>query len=355
MKNILFLAPFPTEYNIKDGMVNRVNAIDQLFDDVERVYLFVSLKNFKKECYTKDLATVYNLNIILHFWTILHLLHKSNYIYIHSIYMIRFIWLFLRKGDRRLTLDIHGVVPDEERSFKGNYLRSIYYFFVEKWIFRKIDNAVCVTNSMRQIYIVRYPWYKGNYIIYSIMPHDLRELSEQQIRYIEQENSSVIEILYSGGIQNWQNIDLMLDTIQNNLSPQVHYTILTGDKEAFVQKIKMREIDSQYISVETREPSELWKDYLRADYAFILRDDNIVNNVANPTKMVEYLFYGLVPIILSPNIGDYKDLGYEYLPLTKFDVKQLEKVEQLNSVNRCIARKLYENNRLVNLKETILG
>lgn len=354
MKNILFLAPFPTEYNIKDGMVNRVNAVDQLFSDLERVYLFVSLKNFKKEYYTKGLVTVYNLHIILHFWTIICLLRKSEYIYIHSIYMIRFIWLFLKKRNKNITLDIHGVVPEEELTFKGHPLRSFYYSFVEKQIFKKINNAVCVTNSMRKIYVDRYPWYKGNYIIYSIMPHDLKELKVQQIKNIKQETSEVIEILYSGGIQEWQNIDLMLEVIANNLSSGIHYTILTGDKNTFEQRIKNKGIDPQYISVDRREPSVLWKDYLKADYAFILRDDNIVNNVANPTKMVEYLFYGLIPIILSPNIGDFKELGYEYLPLENFDVRFLKKPDDLSTVNQRIARKLYENNQSVNLKKLIL-
>ena len=207
---------------------------------------------------------------------------------------------------------------------------------------------------MKKIYDVRYPWYKGNYIIYSIMPHDLKELEAQQIKSIKQETSEVIEVLYSGGIQEWQNIDLMLEVIANNLSSGIHYTILTGDKKVFEQKIKKKGIDHKYISVDRREPSVLWKDYLKADYAFILRDDNIVNNVANPTKMIEYLFYGLVPIILSPNIGDFKEMGYEYLALGNFDVRLLKKPDNLSVVNQDIARKLYENNQSINLKNLIL-
>ncbi len=40
--------------------------------------------------------------------------------------------------------------------------------------------------------------------------------------------------------------------------------------------------------------------YLKnASYGFVLRDDNIVNNVATPTKFSTYLSYGVVPIYSS--------------------------------------------------------
>ncbi|WP_306353547.1 hypothetical protein [Flavobacterium sp. '19STA2R22 D10 B1'] len=250
-----------------------------------------------------------------------------------------------------MTLDIHGVVPEEERYFKNNLLLSKYYSYVEYQVFRRINNAVCVTNSMKNHFVEKYPFYKGNYIIYSIMPDNLKEIDETQASLIKVRNEKRIEVIYSGGVQGWQNIDLMLQTIKKNQYSNIHYTILTGDKVTFENKIEEYNICSEFITVESRHPSELWKDYIAADYAFILRDENIVNNVANPTKLIEYLFYGLIPIVLSPNIGDYKELGYNYLLLNDFN-ENISKPD-IAQKNIDIAHDLIKKNKLINMKQQV--
>ena len=45
---------------------------------------------------------------------------------------------------------------------------------------------------------------------------------------------------------------------------------------------------------------------LKYKYGFLLRRDNLVNNVATPTKMNSYLACGLIPIFTDA-ITDYKD------------------------------------------------
>ena len=51
---------------------------------------------------------------------------------------------------------------------------------------------------------------------------------------------------------------------------------------------------------------------------FVLRDDVLVNRVACPTKLLEYIQYGVLPIVLSDAIGDFKELGYKYIGLDDF-------------------------------------
>ena len=53
--------------------------------------------------------------------------------------------------------------------------------------------------------------------------------------------------------------------------------------------------------------------YMKNDCGVVLRNDNIVNRVACPTKLIDYLQYGLIPIVLSPHIGDFYNLGYKYI------------------------------------------
>jgi hypothetical protein len=51
---------------------------------------------------------------------------------------------------------------------------------------------------------------------------------------------------------------------------------------------------------------DLNNELLKYKYGFLLRRDNIVNNVATPTKMNSYLACGLIPIFTDA-ITDYKD------------------------------------------------
>lgn len=350
---ILFLAPYPTPENIKDGMINRVRAIDLFFMDTPRTYLQVSLKRFVKKTQYKDgNAQILELNLLFHLFSILHIIRSHDYIYSHSIYMLKFLWLFVCSAKAHLTLDIHGVVPEEEQNFHGNPQAGVYFNFIEKKIFKKLSNAVCVTNSMKKYYEKKYPFYKGKYIIYSIMPTELVEYDLEAYNRIKTENKQ-INVIYSGGIQGWQNIDMMMQLIANNQSSRIHYTILTGNIEKFEEKVTQYKIPLENITLVSRPPQELWKDYLSADYAFILRDDNIVNRVANPTKLVEYLYYGIVPIVLSPFIGDYYDLGYEFIDVRDFSKDSLVKPRNLNQKNKHIVKTLMDNNKNTNIYKQV--
>src|SRR5690606_30794347 len=119
---------------------------------------------------------------------------------------------------------------------------------------------------------------------------------------------------YSGNLQSWQNVDLVVSLIKENQSNRVKYTLLTGQ----TAELKKRLLDSgvqlsDNMQVLTVSPSELRGFYQSAHYGFIMRDDVLLNRVACPTKMVEYLFYGMIPIVKSSNIGDFEEMGYEYL------------------------------------------
>lgn len=346
MKSILFLAPYPTNKNIKDGMISRVKAVDVLFEKVTRTYLNVSLKSFwKKEKYTDGMVEVYSLNFIIHFWSILKILRSFNYIYSHSIYSLQFVWIFIPKSKARLILDIHGVVPEEQKYLKQSELKTIYYNFMERKVFKKLHKAVCVTNSMCSHYRNKYDFFNGDYIVYSIVPDNLYPIDEVIIKDLKEANKNQINVIYSGGAQGWQNVDMMIDKIKENQSPDVCYSILTGDKSIFDEKIKSKGLNS--VNIVSRKPSDLWKDYLAADYAFILRDDDIVNNVACPTKLIEYLYYGLIPIVLSPNIGDYVKLGYDYVSIENLNL--LKKTSIPSEKNMSIAQELISRNETTDL------
>jgi hypothetical protein len=60
-------------------------------------------------------------------------------------------------------------------------------------------------------------------------------------------------------------------------------------------------------------------EYSAADFGFIVRDKSPVNGVACPTKLIEYLCYGVIPIVELVEIGDFAAYGYEYVSLADFN------------------------------------
>ncbi len=79
-------------------------------------------------------------------------------------------------------------------------------------------------------------------------------------------------------------------------------------------KMPPQAIRSQII-IDRKTHAELKEIYTECHYGFILREDSIVNQVACPTKLVEYLAMGVVPIVDSNNIGDFKTMGMRFITL----------------------------------------
>ena len=349
MKRILFFSPYPEEHKLKDGMISRIKCIDDQFKDFERNYLLIT---FSKKSSIKEFenAKAYVLNVFTHLFLVIKLIQHTDLIYCQSIYSIATLWpAILFKGKREIVLDVHGVVPEEELYFHKKWLKSKYLSFVERIIFKRLDYAICVTNQMIDVYKDKYHNKNCKYILFFITPAEL--INKKTCLDTIESKSEKVEVIYTGGVQQWQNVDRMLQYIKNNLAKNVHYTILSGNADDVKQKIKDLDINQDSIYVGSCQPYELESFYKKAHYAFILRDDSVVNHVANPTKLIEYLFYGLTPIVLCPNIGDYKTLGYEYINVEEFNASKL--FSHKSSINSKIAMELIADNIGLDLKSKL--
>ena len=58
---------------------------------------------------------------------------------------------------------------------------------------------------------------------------------------------------------------------------------------------------------------------------------------------------------MSPKIGDYEELGYDYISLNDFNKMSLKKPINVNTKNICIAENLIKVNLTVDLAEIILN
>ena len=150
---------------------------------------------------------------------------------------------------------------------------------------------------------------------------DVTESAHKDDKAIE---SSVI---YAGGAQKWQNVNLMVEAIRKK-SDKYSFTIASHDKEAFNE---LGAEKNSAITIKSVSNKEVLDAYKKSSYGFILRDNSVVNQVSCPTKMIEYIGNGVVPIVLSPRIGDFEEMGYRYITLDKFLHSDISNKELLSA------------------------
>ena len=93
------------------------------------------------------------------------------------------------------------------------------------------------------------------------------------------------------------------------------YKMYVPDPEEFRRLWGNRNSDIDMV-VESKSPEDLYKAYETCDFGFVLRDSSPVNYVACPTKIIEYLRFGIIPVLKSEEIGDFIALGMQYIPYT---------------------------------------
>ena len=118
-------------------------------------------------------------------------------------------------------------------------------------------------------------------------------------------------IVYSGGLSAWQKIDTIIRLMKriSEADASIRFRFLTKDLEALKEKCESIGLDAGRWAAKSCMPSEVAAELMKADCGIILRDNTLVNQVASPIKIGEYLSAGL-GLIASPFIGDVgKDLA----------------------------------------------
>lgn len=331
MKRVLFVGPFPNERNIKEGMVRRVKEIEGKFTNYKKNYLDMTYRRtfFKKVLQVREI-TIYLINKLLKKIHLNKIINNEKNIYIHSLYNYVPLDSYIKNNNikKNIIVDFHGIVPEELRL--SNDFRANKFFKIELEMMKKIDKAIFVTKSMENFYKKKYPYEMKRIktLIYPIIDSDNIIKEEIEIKKIPTEK---IIVLYSGNFQKWQNIDLMMKTIKKYNNENIFYIFLTSQMECAKNKFKEYKIKENSYLIDSVKPSQLWKYYEIANYGFILRDDIDVNRVANPTKLGEYLDYGIVPIVKLEEIGDYKEMGYEYITLENYN-SNLQKIKSKKNI-----------------------
>lgn len=310
---VTIVAPFPKPDAVVEGWMARIRAVDEIFFDRPRVYLHFDAS---AACDEAPIATQYGDAIEFrvhpqserHRATIEAAIGAARFVYVHTVHLARFVLGYLPTG--KIVVDFHGAAPEEEEML-GNPSAAAFYAGVERTVIANARCAVVVTAAMIDHLRAKYPDVHCEFIVLPIMEAHSFDLARRQAG--EEGRYSVI---YAGGTQLWQNLPLMLAAAAE-AEIDCRYMFLSHDQDMIAAEAA-RVAPEAVIETATAVREELPGYYSKTDLGFVLRDDTIVNRVACPTKLIEYMQFGVVPIVKSPQVGDFPDYGFQYVTLDEF-------------------------------------
>lgn len=363
--SVCVFAPMFTKENEKDGYIQRIRTIDTtVLDGYLRFYLMgdnIACEDIYIENVDKNHIFIkFNSFDSIQREKIFKLVKNCHCYYIHSL--LRFMsdsvacemCEIFNFPDIVSIWDVHGAVP-EEYELNESELGYKMANEIEQLLYKKVQYIVCVNDAMKTHLNIKYGETPAKFIklpIYNKMLKEIVDCSDEKKLQI----SEAPVIVYAGGLQKWQNIDLMQDIIESTMKVY-RYKVFVSDPAEFYNLWGKRK-KMINVQVGSKSYEEIGEEYKNCHYGFVLRDDIIVNRVACPTKIIEYIQYGIIPIYKTAYIGDFVSLGLNYvlyedilnnnLPLEKERLKMAN--ENYNVLNSLIEQ---YNIGLNELKECI--
>jgi hypothetical protein len=199
-----------------------------------------------------------------------------------------------------------------KRRFKFNLLR------LNEWLLIKKSNHVFSVSKLQQeYYLSKYNGLKTDN--FEVVPcaadhadfyFDINERIEKRKEYGFKDEKV---LLYSGRLYTGWAVPDEIFNFYNKLAKEVDNVVLfllTPDINIAHEMKKRFDIDEEKIFITADSYQNVRKYLNMADYGILLRDDTLMNNIAAPTKVAEYMLCGL-PLIISKNIKEVSDVIIE--------------------------------------------
>lgn len=329
------IGPKPVPGHAVDGWLSRVACVDKLFEAaaMPRVYVYPVAREtydpYPRFRFDPDGITEVAIDPR---WSrqaaiVREVLCAAPWVYVHTVHLARFLLPFLHRP--RLVVDVHGIVPEEEALY-GNEAASAFYEDVERMVWKRASGVITVTRAMGRHLETKHGLRdKEHFVLPVFEGRTCRTPRRPRLR----EPPTVI---YSGGAQRWQCIDDMVGLIRQSLN-RANWVILSNDVAAFEERLR-REGLSEHVRVLCADKDGLEDHYRKADFGVVLRLPIAVNRVSCPTKLVEYMRFGLVPIVKFDKLGDFREFGYQAIAAEVFargEIPSFEELEAIRAANIC--------------------
>jgi len=358
------------ESRVKDPIIESqvVSLIEEITKTNDNDFTLISFgissfvkKNNRLVNYEK-INRGFALNTIYLFFYLLKNANKFDIIHVRSyLPMIAVIYCKLFRK-MKIIFDPRGVYP-EEIFYLFKKKNIAYYIFAwnERFFCKFSDAIIVVSQKFKDFYLKKYNLNERKIFV---IPTFCQELSvfnnKENILEINLKrdffhNESSMIFGFSGSYGNWQLTDFVFDffnLVQDNIENAV-FVIFSKEEEAFKQKFMSMNFSKECFFVKSLNKLEMRRYMKQIDYGILFRDNDVVNQVAAPIKVKDYLSSG-VPIIMTPNIGDDSQFIVDYK--IGYIIEDLTPTSMLKVINEIKNKKLQiDKDKLINLSQQVFG
>lgn len=217
-------------------------------------------------------------------------IHSGDDVIVIEVKQFFKVWL---RRPRTILCWFQGIAPEEVSFQRLALWKKIVYppvfSVLEKLALRRSDFCFFVSESMRKHYARKYGYNGSRYLIMPCFNQTLNSNAFESEKYC---NPSFV---YTGNMAGWQCFDetvSLFSRIREKL-PSASLAIYTGQKDIAQAVLDRYKVDAEVKYVPSSQISNELKRY---KYGFLIRQDDVVNNVATPTKMNTYISCGVIPI-----------------------------------------------------------
>lgn len=239
----------------------------------------------------------------------------------------------------QLVLDLHGAAPEEYLYLHGT--SSCVLENSEAYSVSIADKIICQSDKMKCHLVEKYGYKLDDICVFrcgvDINVFGINDSARLAIRKSLNIADNDIVFVYAGGMHKWQNVGKALKYYLdfNSKYANSKMLVLTNDIEGLNQIIDEERLDGicSSLLVKSLPYSEVASYLNAADVSFLIRDNVVMNAVASPTKLAEYMACGL-PVIstfVAQNWVSEEGMSYvfDYENTSIYDLKNL-----LSSIDR---------------------
>lgn len=244
------------------------------------------------------------------------LIYKRIVVHLKKVNPFPVFWM-LKKISRniKIVVDLEGDFESERDYLINNpYKQGFYNEVIEaydknivrqKRLIEFADTVTCVNENFRKLLVERFDTQKDKF---EVLPTGVDtsnfyfELEERMMLRKKLKIEDKFVLIFSGNLfYSWQNLSKALELFSQliKLNQDVFFIILTRKQDFFIAEefIKKYEIEDKFFLIDNVSNSDVRKYLNASDLGVLLRKDHIMNRVASPGKVGEYVSCGLKLLI----------------------------------------------------------
>lgn len=246
----------------------------------------------------------------------------------------------LKNYNIKVIADFRGVIIDEFKLIYENKSSNLYKIFIpvlitklksiEKNAAEGADYIFCVSEKFKEYIHKNYSVKKEKItVIPTCIDTELFKYdSNLRIQMRKELNiDKKFVVIFSGGLDLWQMPDYMMNFFINlkKKMENAFFIVLTKEKEKMQSYFNQYNICESSYKVMSCDFKDVHKYLCCGDLGLILREENLINRVASPTKFAEFIACH-VPVIITKGIGDLEDIINKYEVGMVYDDISLEDI-----------------------------